>query len=275
MLLDFCSSPEEDDYWDDSDGDSYSLAGMAMLRSDILSGDLRALYLAWLWMVDQGGLRDEIKEPLPGIGPLNATLKSFANFLRIDPDLVAAAAEGPAGSSNDKKGAKVSHAAIKDMPDDEKTRLLCRIADGDPHVVLEIRKIVNDADLASASAARTYRTASELRIRSEQVREERHVAERKQREVEQERRRIREQQVYQERLDAIFRKGESAWQDVEKQLKIKSGRSYDAAAQLLSDLKTLADRNGSAEEYFIRLEKVRRKHANKPRFLERLMHLQH
>ena len=48
LILDFHSSPEDGEYFDEWVEGSGWLSGMESLRSDILSGDLRALYLAWL-----------------------------------------------------------------------------------------------------------------------------------------------------------------------------------------------------------------------------------
>ncbi len=275
LILDFHDSPEDSEYYDGWVEGSGWLSGMASLRSDILSGDLRALYVAWLWTVDQGDLRNEIKEPLPGIGPLNAGLKTLADFLRIDPDLVTAAAEESAVNLDDKSLQSTTQAAIKDIPNAEKAKLLCRLAEGDPHVALELRKRVSEfASVKSTSTSRRLRTAADLRDRTKKVRAERKLAELNQRAVEREQQRIEKEKARRKRLDSVLSKGEFAWQEVEDEIAIRSGRSYDTAAQLLFDLKTLADEHGTTEDFFKRLDGIRRKHANKPRFIERLENLQ-
>src|SRR5262249_4396430 len=108
---------EEGGEWVEGEG---QLASLAPLREDILRGDLRALYLAWLasaagwagkdveraeeeeW--DEAEERDEmngdelIEPPVPpGLGQLTAPLRAFMEFFDIDQDLVgAAAAASPA-----------------------------------------------------------------------------------------------------------------------------------------------------------------------------------
>jgi hypothetical protein len=42
------------------------------------------------------GSSTDAAEPMPGIGPMTASLGAFADFFGIDPDLVQAAAERPA-----------------------------------------------------------------------------------------------------------------------------------------------------------------------------------
>ena len=271
LILDFHSSPEDGEYFDDWVEGSGWLSGMASLRSDILSGDWRALYLAWLWTVDQGNLRDEVKEPLPGIGPLNAGLKTFADFFRIDSDLVSAAAEESAVFPGGMSSHSTTNAAIANIPDDEKTNLLCRLAEGDPHVVFEVRKQVNKFTSAtSAPTSKRLRTAADLRARAKEVRAERQIAEEKRRAAEREQQRIAAEKARRRRLDAVLSKGESAWKEVEDEINTRSGKSYDAATQLLLDLKALADERGTTGEYFKRLDVIRQKHVRKTRFIERL-----
>jgi hypothetical protein len=60
-VLDF-SSEEEPDGWEDGEG---RLAGLVSLRADILGGDLRAPYLAWLLDVQRGLVETEVEPPVP------------------------------------------------------------------------------------------------------------------------------------------------------------------------------------------------------------------
>ncbi|HNP74209.1 MAG TPA: hypothetical protein PKK15_24030, partial [Kouleothrix sp.] len=84
------------------------MAGLAPLRDDILRGDMRALYLAWLASAGYGGAssgewdddeeRDEEGDPVeppvpPGLGELTAPLRTFIELFVIDQDLVEAAAQ--------------------------------------------------------------------------------------------------------------------------------------------------------------------------------------
>jgi hypothetical protein len=70
------------------------LSSLISVRSELARGDLRALYLGWLLCAQNGCLDDEeIEPPVPaGLGKLSASLSSFAEFLRINADLIDAAA---------------------------------------------------------------------------------------------------------------------------------------------------------------------------------------
>ncbi len=108
----------EDSYeWDDGSG---WLAALAPLRADLLSGDLRVLYLAWLIGVQWEIVPGNEMEPLPGIGQTNGGLEAFADFFRIDPDLLQAASESGAVSETPELSAETFRTSLEAMPDEEK-----------------------------------------------------------------------------------------------------------------------------------------------------------
>jgi hypothetical protein len=92
VILSFGSEDDWSDDWDDDD--SGWLASLITLRANILAGDRRALYLAWLRSVQQGETKANSAEPPvpPGLGRLTASLAAFADFLRIDRGLLEQAA---------------------------------------------------------------------------------------------------------------------------------------------------------------------------------------
>lgn len=102
LMLDISLGDLEHDYSDDG---SRWLARLAPLRADLLAGDLRLFYLLWLMAVQTGSVDPAELEPMPGIGPMNAALKAFVDFVQIDADLAHAAAERPAGIAETKSDA--------------------------------------------------------------------------------------------------------------------------------------------------------------------------
>ena len=95
VLLDLCSDIEDAEYDDPSEA---SLSALAPLRAELMRGDLRPAYLAWLLAVEADDIADDAKEPpVPaGLAELTAAQEAMIDFLRIDVDLVAAAASGSA-----------------------------------------------------------------------------------------------------------------------------------------------------------------------------------
>lgn len=71
-----------------------TLRRLLPLRVEIMSGDLRPAYLAWLLAVQAGDVDEEAREPAvpPGLHKLTAPQRAMVDFLHIDIDLVAAAA---------------------------------------------------------------------------------------------------------------------------------------------------------------------------------------
>lgn len=201
-----------DDDWDEEAG---WLAALAPLRGELLSGDLRLLYLLWLIAVEDEVLQADEPEPLSGIGPMTEALETFAAFFGIDPDLVEAASEADI------------------LPDSRRT-------------VGELR--------ARALAIRRAR---------ERTQADKAAAERKRREREAEKARRM-------RLDAIIRQGDGVWCEIESEIERRNAAGYDKAMSLLFDLKTIAEEQGSIEEFQHRLRAIRENHARKGRFIERL-----
>jgi hypothetical protein len=88
VVLEFLSDPEERE-----DHQQPSLAALSALRAELMGGDLRCAYLAWLLAVQAGDLDDDAKEPpVPaGLGAPTAAQNAMIEFLGIDIDLLAAA----------------------------------------------------------------------------------------------------------------------------------------------------------------------------------------
>jgi len=100
VLLDLGSDTEEPEYDEQSQG---SLAALSPLRAELMRGDPRPAYLAWLLTVNADHLDEDAEEPpVPaGLGALTAAQEAMVDFLRIDVDLVAAAASSSAAATED------------------------------------------------------------------------------------------------------------------------------------------------------------------------------
>jgi hypothetical protein len=81
--------------WDGEDDGTRWMASLMPLRSDLLRGDLRCLYLGWLRCAQDDGLdQDKLEPPVPaGLEELSGPLHAMIEFLKIDEDLVEVAAQ--------------------------------------------------------------------------------------------------------------------------------------------------------------------------------------
>ncbi|WP_213454116.1 hypothetical protein [Rhizomonospora bruguierae] len=98
VILDFTQTLE-DTGEDWATGGEGRLAPILPVRAELLAGDLRALYLGWLVAVQADEVAGEaVEPPVPaGLRELTPAQRSLAEFLCLDPDLLAAAAEGSGG----------------------------------------------------------------------------------------------------------------------------------------------------------------------------------
>jgi hypothetical protein len=263
VVLSFDSEDESDDGWDD-DGSGW-LSSLIPLRADIAAGDYRALYLAWLLCVQDGEIGPRAPgPPIPsGLGKLTAPLRAFADFMRIDRDLLAVASEGlaetPSRMQLDRWVAR--------LPLDVKSEALTRLAGGDPQGA---RAVLLRRFHKNRTTASDPRTPAQLLAAAKQ-----HAAERERREAE----RAAEARIRRERAEAAARERYLArlanrevqtWRRVEDLVATRRQSDYDEAVGLLKDLTDLAARKGRSTEAQRCILALRDEHTAKVTFVERL-----
>ncbi len=264
-VIDICWEVEPDyDTWDDGSG---WLAALAPLRGDVGSGDLRLFYLLWLTAVGEGLLGDETPEPMSGIGPLTGALKAAVEFFDIDRDLVEAASDLPYGNV---LAPDASRAFITRLTESEKADLLIRLMEGDAHIGLELRQRARAQNLEGERASRTV---GELKERARETRNARKRVEAERRRVEERRKAEDAEKARRARLDAVRRRGDSVWAEIETEIQRRNAYGYDRAARLLADLKQLAIEHCTTAGFSRRLAAIRERHGRKGQFIKRLQGL--
>jgi hypothetical protein len=208
-------------------------------------------------------------EPLPGIAPLSAPLRAFADFFAIDFDLVdAAAAEGaPLPPEAERCGAETF---IRSLPEEDKVALLLRLHDGERHLGAELRQRWLAAAGRRPDAGSGRRSAGELRETARRRVAERHrltaekvAAERRRHEAEQAQARIRH-------LALLAERGEAPWREVEELISRRNQPGYERAVALMIDLGEVARSRGEGGAFARRLADIRARHDRKGRLMERL-----
>src|SRR5437870_1805460 len=73
----------------------YEFLAIDEARAELAAGDRRLLYLAWLLSAGAGEVADDELEPAvpAGLASLSPSLRAVSDFLHVDGDLLAAAAE--------------------------------------------------------------------------------------------------------------------------------------------------------------------------------------
>jgi hypothetical protein len=268
ILLELASEEEGGD-WEEGSG---WLASLTPIRSDLVAGDHRALYLAWLLCVQSRDLAEDGKEPpVPaGLGELTAPLRALADFLRIDEDLLAvAAARSPKAA--DKARDRTVERWIAALPDAAKTEWLVRLAEGtDPHLRAQLMRQFHDSQGTTEPRSEEPRTVGELLDAAEEIAKERHRKETARMAAEREQRARQEAEARKRYLEDLARREPRVWRQIDELIATKQPARYDEAVKLLLDLRELGRNQGREHEFKKCLLRLFDEHAKKPSLLERL-----
>ncbi len=269
LILDVGRDEVPDD--DGVDGAGW-LDDLAPLRAAAIAGDLRLFYLVWLMAIEADERAIDEREPLPGLGPLTAAHRAFAAFFAVDPDLVDAAAER-GDPDRDRRSASAVRAMIAAIPERERIELLARLFEGGPDVAMALkgemrRRLEPEPDDGGPPAS--ARTVGALLARAREIRLARERAMREADAADRARKAAAAAQARRARLDDLARRGEGAWREVEAAIGRRNPVGYDRAADLLSDLRALAEEREALEDFLGRLRAIRVRHARKENLIRRL-----
>jgi hypothetical protein len=268
LVLDFQVHKEESEWIDSGEG---WLSKLAPLRESILRGDFRAVYLAWLRVVELelgfalrgdddgasdgesdyaddflGISADTLEPPVPpGLDKLSVPLQTFVEFFEISDGIIVAGAEASAPS------AQVSEPIeqwVNRLSEQECKQFLLRVARGEPNMDVQLVKHLRERFgekpfPAPSGKRRTIKTllslaqAHEKRIKEEQ---------RRQAECE----RVR-------RLKALAEKEPQLWNQVRALISQKKAKEYDEAVKHLKELRELAEYQQRSDEFAARIKQIR------------------
>jgi hypothetical protein len=170
VVLDLWSETEEpEEEWFE---DGQLLASLTSLRVELLRGDRRVAYLAWLLAVQAGELDPDTPEPrVPhGLDAPSASLAALTSFLRVDPDLLAAAAEAGVEDADELDRFR---RWVARLPAREQQRWLLRAADNLDLAVGSA--LLGEFRRAHPLVAEQGRTVAQLLARAEERRAERRL----------------------------------------------------------------------------------------------------
>ena len=274
VILDFLSENEDGGDWEED----LHLTSFLSLRTDLSRGDLRCLYLGWLSGLQSDEYdEEEIEPPVPpGLQNLSPALANLADFLRIDPDLIDAAATNSPTFEDITPSPEDLRTWIATLSINERDDLLANTLvgsmQGDQTAALQqvsrFTKIWQTLR-GDKKAKIKPRTVGELLKKTDLVRQnrERLQAEKKAAELAEKQ---RLQKIAREkRLSEIVGQEPILWAQIESLASEKKAKSYDKAVELLTDLCDLAART-KASDFHLKLKQLREKHSPKSSFIERL-----
>jgi hypothetical protein len=278
-VLDFAVE-EEPGEWDDDDSTAW-MASLAPLRNDLLDGDRRSLYLAWLLNVQFDALGPDAYEPPvpPGLGALSAPCEALVDFLRVDRTLLALAAE----QSPARVATEVSEGNwrvyLANLTATERDGLLLHLLTHDDpasrrNLRTRLRRERSDAG-AQPGAAEPRETSGGRTVAELSTEWRRRLAIAQQRAAEAAARgqaRLAEEQAQarHKHLTQVAARAAATWDEVESLIQSRSPKSYDRAVALLVDLRDAAILVKKGHDFPARLGVLRAAHASKPSLIRRL-----
>lgn len=252
-----------EDYYTWIEDDNNWLRNLVALRDNLMQGDLRALYLAWL----RSGFNeyaeiapeDAIEPPVPpNLKKLSPALKEFTDFFMVDEDLITAAA-------TESQSAQTIAEPITDwitaLPEAERNQYLLRVVNGETHVGAELLLHLREQHGSQSSPTGTdsQRTLADLMAIAEGKQQQR---EKKQKQAAV---RAREKQ-----LKTLAPQAELLWKVVLELIEQKKSNSYAQAVAHLVDLRELAESEDELDTFVDRLQEIIDQYHTRPAFLSRL-----
>ncbi len=246
----------------------YDLGSLIAIRDELMEGDLRALYIAWLASMRMLGSYDEEEEgeiiSVPAVPPALATLtaaqQALAELLQLPQELLDAAARHSKAAISSTDDDFV--AWIELLPQDRRNDYLVRLAHNEAglsrRLVKELRELGKGKTRATPSTGEhvTYATllAESKAVKAKLEREKRE----------------QEQLARQRHLQDIHDRQEDYWHQVDQAVARKSSTGYDEAARLLSELRDVADQFKETEQFQARFRTWIQPHLRRPAFVKRL-----
>ena len=267
QVLDLEFNPEYGEGWMEAES---GLSGFIRLRDDLIQGDYRLLYVAWLkamtiteeWDDDYGSeiSYSEHEPPVPsGLKKLSPSLKHFIDVFELDPFLVQAAAEA---SETPTTSPQINyHKLVTRLPREEGDAFLTDLVDGKPGVAAALRKrLLAFLPEQKQTQTKTPRTLHQLLQRAEELAQ-----------AEQKRQAEEARNQHLAKMKALAVREEEAWGEVDHLL--DQGRKiasvYDDATDRLKKLEQLAEFQHTEHIFQKRVRAIAEKYANRHALIRR------
>jgi len=276
-VLDFDFKEMEAEEWPD-----YELGPLIPIREELMEGDLRALYIAWLaaqrmiwgYDYDYTGVDDEEEEeseeeddelagtpPVPpDFGKLTQAQQALAELLEVPSELLAAAAKH---SSAGGPSMKDDFAAWVDLlPEERRKDYLVRLARNEPGLsrllVRELRELGLGKTKATPAQGERV-TYAQLLAESAAI----------QAQIEHEKRE-QARLAHQRRMQELHDYQNTYWRQVDQAAAQGTASGYDRATQLLVELREAADYFKETNAFLARFLTWVQSHQRRPALLRRL-----
>jgi len=251
------------------------LSEIISVRDEILTGDYRALYLAWLISADYEADRYDIEDddfepeddelaqiiepPVPnGLQSLSPALKNFTEFFGLSKDLVSTSAEK---SNPLEKLSENLEQYLYKLSDDEKLAFLKRVLAQETRldIALTNRLKAFAGENQSVGATIGGRSILELLNRAEEIKKQQ-LAEKKRKDA----------RAHQKKMEQLAPQKESLWARAEALIAQRNVAGYDEAIPILQDLQALATYQNDSSAFNEKIAVIKKTYPTLKGLLDRL-----
>jgi hypothetical protein len=222
------------------------------LREELIQGDFRLLYLAWLKAAEKAvameDIDEETLEPLvpAGLKKLSNAQKAYIKFVKIDNDMIAVASE----QSEEKKNEVIAvEQWIERLSEEKRYEFLLRLSRGEQNLSTIFNRYLHE----SATKNQSQNTEGKIERRSIssliEDAEDWHKQEDKKREAEY-------KLASKHRLELLAKNKNTVWEKVYKLIDETNANAYDRAVKQLKELHELSKYQGEEELFEQQIAKI-------------------
>jgi hypothetical protein len=257
VIVDITTNNEEGFGWIEPEDE---LSPLIQLRQDLLHGDYRFLYLAWLKAIEEENekLINKLEPPVPpNLKSLSPALKSFVDFFEINQDLIKVAAEESVDQDTANR-LDIASLVVR-LSEEERNSFLVRVANGEPNIDMELIKRLEQFVSVDNPLAGKRRKVADLLKKAEDAAIERRA---------EEKRRAEEQRI--KELKALAKREPEVWADVMSLINQKTPNAYDVAIEHLKRLNELSKYLNKKEEFDLRTAKLAEEFRKRPSLIGKM-----
>jgi hypothetical protein len=256
---------DEDGCGDWIEGDGL-LDELIDLREELIQGDFRILYLAWLEASKRALERHDIYEdtfepPVPnGLKQLSDAQKAYIEFLNIDKGMVAVASQR-SGELEDE--AIDIEQLIDDIPEEKKYEFLVRLSRGEQNLSTIFNRYIYDSTTPNQPQKTEDKTErrdiSSLLSLAEIWHKKEKEKKSKQQEIAREK-----------RLELLAKNRDRVWEKIYKLIDEVNGTAYDKAVEQLKELRELSEYQGEEVLFKQKVEEIKSTYSRRQALLRRM-----
>lgn len=276
LMLDLCFDDDEGGGdWIEGEG---LLDDMLSLREELMQGDYRVLYLAWLKAAEKAMaydyLDEDTREPIvpAGLDKLSAAQKEYARFIELDDVLIKTAAK----NSPKRQQSATSTTDLSLLNSDEKDDFLQRLCRNEVGLSttlnrrLQVLQKISTPTKKHDSNSPKRRSFFAIYEAYEQHSEQEKIADKQRIEAEIVRREKEEARLYQQKLDILCGQEKRMWETIYSLVQQSTATNYAMAVDHMVDLHHLAQREGSMNIFKQKLSEFIAEYSRRPALIRRL-----